>query len=72
MELYGFMIDGKLVDEIADRILDIHDYAEYDNTPFYSCRQTIKDAIEDVLRHHNILSTDYGHIFTDLTKEDIK
>lgn len=71
MELYGYMIDGKLVDEIADRILDIHDRAEHNNTPFADCRQTIIEAIEDVLWCRDIRTIDREHVFTDLTKEDI-
>lgn len=71
MELYGFIIDDKIVDEITDRILDIYNRAVFDNTPFYKCRQTIIKAIEDVLWCHNIRTIDREHVFTDFTKEDI-
>lgn len=71
MELYGYTIDCKIVDEITDRILNIHENAEYDNTPFYKCRQTIINAIEDVLWSHSIRAIDCEHLLTNLTKEDI-
>lgn len=71
MELYGYTIDAKIVDEITDRILDIHNRAVFDNTPFYKCRQTIIKAIEDVLWSHNIVTIDREFLLTNLTKEDI-
>ena len=72
MELYGYTIDGKIVDEITDRIFYIHDYAEHNNMPFVDCRQVIIKAIEDVLWCHNILSIDREFMLTNLKKEDIK
>lgn len=71
MGLYGFMIDSKLVDEITDRVLSIHDHAEFDNRPFDSYRQSIINAVEDVLRRHNIVAVDYEHLLTNLKKEEI-
>ncbi len=71
MELCGWTIDGKIVDEITDRILNIHDLAEHNNIPFVDCRQAIIKAIEDVLWDHNILSIDREFVLTNLTKEDI-
>ena len=71
MELYGYTIDGKIVGEITDRIIIIHDHAEHNNTPFVDCRQTIIKAIEDVLWSHNIVTIDHEFLLTNLTKEDI-
>ena len=71
MDLYGFMIDSAVVDEITDRILIVHSHAEYDGTPFDKCETTIKCAIEEVLQQHGILVIDTKRILTNLEKEDI-